>query len=224
MGRVFFDTEVNKNVNINKNVNVNVNKNVQTDVELNGSLASAEASADATGGTAGGGGGAAQTFLVDDFNDTQFVQANALQGPNPVEEHHRDHHRIPNGQRRLFVEVLSDEGIAQLGSNNPQASKLDFSSTNNAFTNALAEYTSTSGAFDHHAGRHNADILANPADNTFSFSDIDFDPGTGGNGQPATVRVSLVFEDTDGDQAITTVAFNGAFPDSRSPGPRWPHR
>ena len=121
---------------------------------------------------------------------------------------------IPGGERRLFVDVLNDEGIGQLGAGDPQSGKLDFSSTNNAFTNALAEYTSTSGPFDITPGVDNADILSgDPADNVFAFTDIDFDPGTAANGQPATVRVSLVIEDANNNQAITTVAFDGAFAD-----------
>lgn len=219
MGNVNFNTNVLKNVTIDKTVQLNVDKAVLSTVQLTGNLATAEASADAIGGGTqnGGGGFTKETFTVDGFDDTQIVNANALVGPNPASDGPLAlaASDLAGVSRTLYAEVLSaNTGAADLGINNPQASKLDFSASNNAFVNAYAYYDGA-GTFDPFPGVDNDDIIADFAGATslddicftYGFDDIDFDPGTGADGASATVRVSIIVGDSDGDIAISTVAF-----------------
>lgn len=218
MGSVNFLTDVTKTVNIDKNVVLDVDKNVFSSVVLNGNLATAEGSADAIGSGTGGGTGSLirETLTIDSFDDTQIVEPNVVEGVNPDVEGPLllTSTDLVGVSRTLFAEVLSVEGAADLGVNNPQTGKLDFSASNNAFVNAYALYEAAA-PFDPFPGFDNDDIIEDLLNAesladvcfTYTFEDIDFEPGTGADGSPATVRVSLVLGDGSGNIAITTVAF-----------------
>lgn len=230
MGNVRFNTDVDKTVDLNKNVQLNVDKNVFSNVQLQGSLATAEASADALG-TGNGIGTPGQTTIItfDDFEDEQFVRATGVEGdgfPDPNQDGPillaTD---VAGLERRIFVNVLdndpgadpfgppgpdepSESGGASIGVSNPSPGRLAFSADDGSFANSLAEYTDIAGgAIVVDEDISNEAVLADPGNFLFRVNDVNFDPGTGLDGQPASTRVSLVVKDSDGDEAITTVAF-----------------
>lgn len=211
MGNVIFNTNVTKTVNIDKNVNYDVAKNVDTNVNLRGSLASAEASADAVGGGNGGQTGSRTVvpFNPDDLSLAQQVNANpALTNPNEstVVLPGSDTDFANPVQRTLLAEVLGAVGEGDLSVQIVVPGRLTFDQGDETFSNAYARWDLPAGAAPF-AQEGNADVLANPGDYLFQFNDISFNPGTAADGSAATVRVSFIVEDGDGDRAITTVAF-----------------
>ncbi|MEL6768454.1 MAG: hypothetical protein AAFP17_14835 [Pseudomonadota bacterium] len=215
MGFVNFETDVTKEVDISKNVFVDVDKVVFSDVQLEGSLATAEASADAL--AAGGEGGervkddAPTTFAFDDFEDESRLN---VDGPD-------DDTDLPgvsvtagiaNVNRDLFLDVLSAEGTATLGVDDPVSSLLSYSQGNETFSNGFARYTPEAGpSFDLTPEISNEDILnCELFDNFITFESISHDPGFDA-GVESTTRISVYFEDVNGDAALLTVLLVGVF-------------
>ena len=113
MGQVNFITDIDKDVDINKDVFLDVLKTVNADVNIQGRLATAEASADALG-PVGTGNGGPFTFVIDDFDSPQLVEADPDEtNPNsdsaamfPTETD------LPNATRNVEVNVVSGQGTS----------------------------------------------------------------------------------------------------------------
>jgi hypothetical protein len=219
MGEVNFNTLIDKDVAIQKTVDLNVNKAVESAVDIEGNLATAEASADAIdgGGNGDGNGGTPPQFfefLIDDFDEDQGVLDLAGGGasedtvaiPNPADTD------IPDiAERRILVETLSPTSDSE-ASTVLNDGELTVNVGSSAFANALAQYTSSPGAFDPTPGVTTADILAAPiTDNVLSVTVDSFDPGVTEDDQNATTRVNLLIEDDAGQQALASAVLTQAF-------------
>ena len=113
MGQVNFITDIDKNVDITKTVFLDVFKDVDADVDIQGRLATAEASADALG-PVGTGNGGPFTFIIDDFDSPQLIEADPDEtNPNmgsvamlPTETD------LPNATRNVEVNVVLGQGTS----------------------------------------------------------------------------------------------------------------
>jgi hypothetical protein len=231
MGNVNFNTLVAKTVDIDKVVNLNVNKDVFASVDVEGNLATAEASADAIGG--GGGVGTPPqfgSFRIDDFDEDQAVvdvvggggtssnqiipTAGVLAFGAP------DDTNIPaSANRELFIEVLGQVAApgatGEVDTTSPQ-DILNVAFNPQAFGNAYVQYTSNGGAaYDITPLVDNNQIEANAADGVpddfISITIGSFNPGDTAAGDPATARVSIIFEDNDGDIALASAVLTDGF-------------
>ncbi|HIP77035.1 MAG TPA: hypothetical protein EYH07_01020 [Kiloniellaceae bacterium] len=211
MGQVNFNTDIDKNVDITKTVFLDVDKFVDADVDIDGRLATAEASADAIGAAGTGTGDPITFFLIDDFQSSLLVQADAVPPPgfgspaNGSVDLDPGESDFPDGtDRDVTVTIGSGDGTSVFESgagggvadfSNPAGTAAEFDVVYNlpVITNVL-NGANEATAFVHisMAGSdlgETLDLIFEDADGTESQVQVQIPAGS--SGAPVTVSVPL---------------------------------